>query len=329
MKIALTGASGHIGFNLCKKLVEIGHEVTVLQRQSHPNISTLNVASVSGNLMDVESLNKFIKGKEVVIHLAAAISINSKKHAITLEKTNVEGTSNVVKSCVDNNIRRLIHFSSVDAYDNNPEKKLDETMPLKESGKISYGTTKADSQRIAIDGQFHGIEVIVLCPTGVIGPEDHSPSLSGKMILQYASRQIPVLIPGGFNWVDVRDIVSSTITSIDEGVSGESYLLPGHFATNKEIAQLVFNETGSIPPKIIIPFWLAKLGASFVGIKTKMTRYEPLFTRESIEVIEKAFREISGNKAMQYLKHAPRPLEETIRDTINWFRNCSDRGIIR
>ena len=321
MKIALTGASGYIGLNLCSKLVESGHEVTVLQRPPQSHTSALDVASVSGNLLNIESVDLLTRGKEVVIHLAAAISINSKKDATTLMKTNVTGTSNVVNACARNNVRRLIHFSSVDAYDANPgNEKLDERRGLKKRGGASYGSTKADSHRIALDSKVHGIEVIVLCPTGVIGPEDHSLSLSGKMILQYARKQIPALIPGGFNWVDVRDVVSSTITSISAGLSGESYLLPGHFATNKEIAKLVYGETGSSPPKIIIPFWLAKLGAPFVAIKANITKSDPFFTRESIEVIEKASKEVSGKKALQDLKHMPRPLEETIRDTISWFR---------
>jgi len=321
MKIAITGASGHIGFNLCGKLIESGNDLTILLRQLKPRLSDLEATVVSGNLTNEESLDALTAGAEVVIHLAAVISINSRKDSAALKRTNVVGTSNIVKACLRNNVRRLIHFSSVDAYNSFPlSETLDEKRGLKESRGNAYGTTKADAHQIALDAQKEGLEVIVLCPTGVLGPHDYAPSLAGKMILQYAWNQIPALVPGGFNWVDVRDVVKSTLTSISKGTSGESYLLPGHFVSNKKMAELICMETKSQPPKFTIPFWLAKLGAPFEAIRAAGAKTAPLYTKESIEIIETANRDISGEKATTQLSHAPRPVEETISDTVNWFR---------
>ncbi|MEQ9423791.1 MAG: NAD-dependent epimerase/dehydratase family protein [Cyclobacteriaceae bacterium] len=319
MRIAVTGASGHIGYNLCEMLLAQGHEVRVLQ---HSKKSTLNenLEVINGSVTDQNDTDKLCRGIDAIFHLAAFISIDSLRHQSKLREVNVQGTQNIINSCLKNGVSKLIHFSSIDAFNPWPQsEKLDENRDLHSLIPFTYGASKAESQQLVLEANSPDLQTIVLCPTAVIGPEDHGPSLTGQMVQRYARNQIPALIPGGFNWVDVRDVVQGAIGALIKGRAGEAYILSGHYATNKQIAQLISENTESKIPRVTTPFWMAGLGVPFVRFQAWMTQNQPLYTQESLDIIKNCNPNISFDKAIQDLAYTVRPLEKTIFDTVNWF----------
>jgi len=129
------------------------------------------------------------------------------------------------------------------------------------------------------------------------------------------------LIDGGFDWVDVRDVVSSMLAAEERGQRGENYILSGRWYSISELAAFASAVTGVRAPPIVTPMWLARIGAPFVTSWGQLTRREPLYTSESLAAL-RASREIDNSKAVHHLGHVARPTEQTVRDVYDWFESA-------
>jgi dihydroflavonol-4-reductase len=320
MNIAVTGANGHVGVNLCKALQEKGHFVRALNHKNDFGLRHINVKSCKGDLLNKDSLRSFLMNIDVVVHLGAKISIKGDPDGI-VQKINVEGTRNILEVAREFKIKRFIHFSSIHAFQQKPlDEELDEKRPTVDDRAFSYDRSKAEGERIVLTSAKDGFDALVLCPSAIIGPSDYEPSLTGKAMLELYNHQIPALVPGGYNWVDVRDVVNGCIAAIEKGRTGEKYLLSGKWRSLKEVTTLITSSTGMKTTSIIMPYWVAQIGLPFITVFSKITGGEPLYTEESLEIIKNGNRNITNEKARKELGFNPRDLEETIKDLFHWFR---------
>ena len=320
MRIALTGASGHIGTNLCHALLTEGHEVRVLINHTSKSLEELQVEKIPGNVLDKKSLESLIDGSEIVIHLAATISIRGVNDRDLLS-ININGTRNILEVVTKLPVKRFIHFSSIHALTQEPfDEMLDETRPLALKDPIMYNRTKAWSEQLVHEAIKNGLDGVILNPTSVIGPNDYRPSLVGKAILQICQNKLPGLVRGGYDWVDVRDIASGTIQAIEKGRTGESYLLSGKWLSLPDLVEIISQYHKIKKSHAILPYWLAELGVPFMKLYSIIRGTEPLYTRESLDIIKHSHRMISCDKARKELGYQPRPIETTIKDTLDWFR---------
>jgi len=321
MKIAITGASGHIGSNLCRVLLSEGHKLKVLINRSSHGLEDLKLERVNGNLMSQNALKDLVRDANVIIHLAAAISIRGRKDRALLE-VNVSGTNNLLNMVRPNTLQRFIHFSSIHALIHAPYNEvLDEKRGLVVNDAFLYNRSKAISEQLVHDAADQGMDALVLNPTSVVGPNDFRPSLVGQAIRMIYSNKLPALIPGGYDWVDVRDVVKGTVSAIDNGRKGERYLLSGHFRELKDLALTINHLKGQDKTPVMLPSWLASLGVPFLQIQAVLKKTDPLYTRESLQILKESHNNISCKKAGRELGYQPRPFEDTIRDTIDWYRD--------
>lgn len=318
MKIALTGASGHIGANLCRKLLDDNHDLRVLINQFTDSLEGLDLQVVKGDLLNMTSLKELADGAEVLIHLAASISINGDQHVLD---TNVVGTKNVLDAVRSCHVKRFMHFSSIHALVHQPhDQPLNEERPLAVSDHIIYNQSKALAEELVLHAVESGLDAVIINPTSVMGPNDFKPSLVGQAIIQLYKGKIPALIPGGYDWVDVRDVVAGTISALEHGKTGQSYLLSGHYKSLVELytqLSLIKGKENKLP---VMPFWLAEVGIPFLKAWARLTGNKPLYTRESVEILKSAHQNISSQKARNELGYESRAFEETLRDTIIWFK---------
>lgn len=321
MTIVVTGACGHIGANLVRALIDSGRPVRSLVHVHDRGIAGLDTELVKGDVCDPESLYRAFRDAEVVYHLAGCISLSMKDWS-KLEAINVIGTRNVVEACLKTGVRRLVHFSSIHALQQEPlSVPVDESRPLKESpGFPPYDRSKALGEievRRAIE---NGLDAVILNPTAVVGPHDYEPSYLGRAILDMARHKLPALVTGGYDWVDVRDVVSGAITAEKEGVCGTGYILSGHWLSLRDIADMVMEITGTPPPRLTVPLWLARLGVPVVSVMSKLSGKTPLYTSFSLKAVE-SNRNMSHEKADRELDYHPRPFRETLADTLQWFKD--------
>lgn len=319
MKIAVTGASGHVGANLCRMLLEQGYEVKALIHNSIKGLENLDLEYVNGDVTSEADLRKLCKGCSIVFHLAALISI--RKSDERCHMVNVDSCIKLLRAAKEEGVRRIIHFSSIHAFNHTPfDEVLDEKRDLMLKSNVSYNCSKALGQKIMIENSSPDLETVVLNPTAVIGPNDFKPSLLGNAVLRFYRGQNPSLVPGGYDWVDVRDVCSAAINAIGNGVPGECYLLGGSWQSLKTMADTVEKLGGHKAPWLSLPGWIAYIGAAFLNLHASLTGSIPLYTAMSLETLKDSHRNISHQKASKTLNYKPRPFEETMADTIQWFK---------
>jgi len=319
MKVAVTGASGHIGSCLVQELKKQGAEIKVLVHNFRSDLDKMDVELIQGNLLEPESLVNLCEGVDVVFHLAAQIAIENRSSEHVYE-TNVTGTKNMIKAANYSRVRKFIHFSSIHAFQiGSPGQMLDESRSLVETSKTIYEFTKAEGEREVMKAVKEGLNAVILNPTAVIGPFDYRNSLLGQALLKIYQNKLPFLVTGGYNWVDVRDVVSASIHAIESGRKGENYILSGEFCSLQELSAMISKISGCKIPSIV-PVSLARLACPFFKFYSSVTNKKPLYTYQSLDILVNSPFNISNSKAKKELGYEPRPLEQTVRDTFDWYR---------
>jgi dihydroflavonol-4-reductase len=142
----------------------------------------------------------------------------------------------------------------------------------------------------------------------------------GRALILMSQGKLPFLVPGGYDWVDVRDVVQAAIIAMTKGRKGERYLLSGHWRELKVIADMVSDIEERTRRRMTCPHTIAGLGLPFVNFFCRCTDTEALYTRDSLRTLRTGHRKISHEKAHKELDFVPRPLMDTLRDTIDWFK---------
>ncbi len=317
--ILVTGAAGHLGANLVRQLLEKGHSVRCMVRSDTRGIDGLNVESIKGDVTDPSSLEKAVDGCDVVFHCAAAIGVEGSDVPM-MHSVNVEGTRNMLRAAVNAGVRRFLHFSSLHALCMQPtHEPLEEDRPLELDPKAhSYNHTKALAEKAVLDACEKGLSASILSPTGMLGPWDYKPSRMGEVLNEFAKGAMPALLTTGFDWVDVRDVCDSSIAAIEQGRTGERYLLPGKWASFLAVAKAIESVTGQRPPRISVPLWTAYLAVPFAAIAARITRKRAQFSLGSLHMLRVQCRDIPGTRAIEELGHTTRDLADTIRDALVW-----------
>lgn len=324
MTVLVTGATGHIGFNLVRLLKAENRNVRVFVRSDVPWLSKLDAEIVRGDVRSPESIERALEGVETVYHLAGIVSIVRGMREELLA-VNEAGVRNIMNACLKASVRKVVHFSSIHAFSSSPKDALvDEKRPPiseKDQGWSDYDLSKAAGERAVQAAIQKGLNAVIVNPTGVIGPHDHRPSSLGKALLDMHTRRLPSLVDGGFDFVDARDVAKGALLAEHKGRTGERYILSGEWLSTKDLAKIVEEKTGSRPPRMTCPLWLARAAAPFAEAYGKITKKTPVFTVASIDTLEN-YRRISNEKAQKELGYSPRPLRETIFDTLDWFKQA-------
>ena len=319
MKVAVTGASGHVGNVLCRELIKQGHRVRALIHQDTDDLESIGVEMVQGDLMDINSLEKLCMDCELVFHLAAKISIDEKEKDL-VRLTNVTGTQNLIKAAIKTGIKKFIHFSTIHALDPFPlDQEMDETKPFISHTHMIYEQSKTESEKLVLEAVREGFNAVIITPTAIIGPYDYKPSFLGQALIKMYTNSLPMLVPGGYDWVDIRDVVACALAAGEKGRKGERYIVSGHYLSLKELSKMISKVTGRKTPSYTGPTILAKIGLPFIALYSKLRNEDPLYTSNSLEILKNSNSRISHAKATAELNYQPRPLEETLMDTFDWF----------
>jgi dihydroflavonol-4-reductase len=320
MTVVVTGATGHVGANLVRALVAQGRPVRCLVHNQTAALEGLNVELVRGDVCDVESLYSTFLGADVVYHLAAVISLSMSDWP-RVEKINVGGPRNVIEACRRAGVRRLVHFSSIHAYAQDPlSVPIDESRAMSGSNKCPpYDRSKCAGELLVREAVKQGLNAVIINPTAVLGPYDFGPSHQGQAIIAIAQNTLPALVTGGFDWVDVRDVVAGAMRAEATAPTGSRYLLSGHWASVCDMAQIIGEITGTVGKKFVCPLWLARAGAPVMQGLSRMNGKRPLYTSVSLKDLQ-SNKNISHAKAARELGYEPRPFRETLEDTLRWFK---------
>jgi dihydroflavonol-4-reductase len=325
-RVAVTGASGHIGANLVIELISRGYQVVVLIRATSLALEGLDVTRVNADISDLQSLCRAFKGVDQVYHLAAFISMQSCDSA-KLNAINVGGTANVIAACQSEGVSTLVHFSTIHALEQEPmDQEVNEENPLIDGRLIDgqtgrggdYEKSKARAEVLVREISPGTLQTRIIYPTGVLGPNDFNLSLLGKAILEMAQGRLPALVRGGYDWVDVRDVAWGSVEVVEKGGDGDRFILSGHYRSMSEVAAEIATQTGIAAPRICCPLWLAAWFAPVMGAWARWRGETSLYTRDSLAALS-ANKVMSHSLATAKLGYEPRSFEESIKDTLQFY----------
>jgi dihydroflavonol-4-reductase len=333
--VAVTGASGHIGANLVRELIREGREVRAVMNSDDRALRGLVVETVRADVLDPQSLVVAFRGVRSVYHLAAKITIG-RTDALHAMKVNLEGTRNVIQACMECNTKRLLYFGSIHALDPFPKDgTVDESRRL--IGEISppakpdargrspyeygpYEYSKAAAENEVLKATESGLDAVVVSPTAVVGPYDFKPSEFGRTLLAILQSRHRILVKGGFDWVDVRDVAAGAVCAERSGKKGERYILSGGWKSVGEVMRIADAIVGRTTKRVQLPMWAARTCLPFSRVFLKHCPIGAVFTKDSLFVL-RHYRHVSSRKAQEELGFLPRPFTRTLKDTIEWFLN--------
>ncbi|MGA2112812.1 MAG: SDR family oxidoreductase [Anaerolineales bacterium] len=327
-KVLVTGAGGHIGNVLVRELLAQEQEVRalLLPAEDRSSLNGLDVEILEGDVLDIGCLRRALQGVRVVYHLAGVVTILPGQWDL-LERVNIEGTRNVLRACEEAGVGRLVYTSSIHAIAPPPMgQTIDERLPFDPARTWGeYDRSKATASLEVKRAAAQGLDAVLVCPTGVIGPYDFRRSEMGQFLLDCASRGPKMYIDGAYDFVDVRDVARGHILACQRGTRGEHYILSGARITVQEIMETVEAILQIPGPNVFVPVWLARWASVFTPLYYRITGAKPKLTPYSVHTVTSNCQ-ISSEKAQRELGYRPRALPQSIADTLKWFL---DRGDLR
>jgi dihydroflavonol-4-reductase len=319
MRILLTGATGFLGNNLLRVLLDDNHEVTATIRPTSNRrpLDGLAIETVVGELHEAEFVKSALSDDiELVIHSAGLIHIGWTKLAES-RKANVESTRQLAEACRRRNVR-MVFVSSVDALAaGSVEKLATEIDRYPAKPQCSYVVSKREAEDVFREQTGMGLNGIIVHPGFMIGPWDWKPS-SGQMMLSIAGSITPFAPQGGCSAVDVRDVACGIVAAMRHGRPGENYVLGGTNLTYLELWKLMAQTIGKQGPRRNLPNWLnAAAGrcGDFIG---RITRNEPLVNSAACQM-GCLFHWYSSEKAIRDFGYRIGDISIALEDAWNWF----------
>ena len=317
MKYFITGATGFIGGRIAHLLLESGHELVVLARNSEraKSLITQGATVIEGDITRKESMREGMEGVDGVFHIAAVYKFGFRNNAM-MERINIDGTRNVLKLMKELNIQKGVYTSTVGVYSDTKGQIVDESYCYKGKPLSEYERTKWIAHyEIARVMQDEGLPLVIVLPGLVYGPGDTSSV--GEMLSQYINKKL-YMIPktGAFCWGHVDDIAQGHILAMEKGKPGEEYIIAGPPHDIDEAFSIMEKLTGIKAPKIRMPSWSLKgLSVIMSGLE-KVFPISPTYSSEGLKNTAGVTFLASNEKAKQELGYQVRGLEDGLNETL-------------
>ena len=329
MSLALiTGSSGHVGSNLIRELTKQNYKIRCIDFDGdHRAYEGFDVEIIKGDITQKDSLEPIFKDVEIVFHTAALINLD-RRYRDQIRLVNVSGTENVCQASLNAGVKKLIHFSSVDAFYRFPieEPLLEDRKLINDPNAVPYDLSKADGQKIVIDYCQQGLDASIVHPTSIVGPNDFKPGLPMQEMVNLANGKRKVLPNWGYNFVDVRDLCTTAISAVSKGETGQNYIVGGDYHMYSYIAELMEEQLGRTVLLGTIPNFVSYLGLPYEYIKSLIIRKPRVLTVDTLHTGKTGNKVVPSTLARSELGHNPRPIEETIHDMVSFFQK---RGLIK
>jgi dihydroflavonol-4-reductase len=321
-KLLVTGATGFLGTELVERLLATdASRLRVLARGSVPDLKARGVEVVEGSILDESACASALEGVKAVFHLAGKVSRNP-DDAAELYKVHVQGTAILCREAKKAGVDRIVlaSTSGTIAVTEKGETIPDETFPppLKLIGRWPYYTSKLFQEETAKRECQGGPELVILNPSLLLGPGDKRLS-STEDVLRLLASEIPVIPPGGVNFVDVRDAAAAFESALTRGRAGERYLLGGPNWSFETFFAKLARVGGVKGPRVKLPERMYAFAGKAVDAFYRQWDRTPPVDRVSVEMAER-FWWLDASKAERELGFRARDPYETLYETVAFVK---------
>jgi dihydroflavonol-4-reductase len=321
MTTLITGATGFIGSAVAREISEKGTQIRCLVRKTSnlKNLDGLYVGLADGDIRDIDSLRRALKGCDSVYHLAAVYS-NWLPDPGLMYRVNEEGTRNVLTACREAGIQKIVYCSSVAALGAHGKTPADESAQFNlNSTKDHYYISKYRAEQVALEFARTGLPVVIVNPSNPIGPRDIAPTPTGALIINLLKGKFPGYVDGGINLIDVTDCAQGIVAAMEKGRTGEKYILGNRNVSIKEYFDLIVKAVDrGKSPSLRIPAWMAVFSGFGYQMLARITGKPPV-TSASWARVGSHYSWWDCTKARENIGLGQRPVEESIADAVKWF----------
>jgi dihydroflavonol-4-reductase len=321
MKILITGANGFLGSWLLERLLQEGHEVSVLLRQTH-NQEKYNKKGVKvfcGDITQSNTLSLAVQDQQLIYHLAGYVAY-SRDERESLFRINAQGTENILKQASQSKVQRVLISSSVVAVGASfkPEVLNEDSPYTLEKYHLSYHESKREAETImkkyVAEGKLDGV---IVNPSTIYGAGDASKSSRSTQV-KVAQGKLRFYPPGGASVVAVEDVIDGMIKAMEKGRSGERYILAGENLTLKDVFSMIAECAGVDKPALPLPpLFFKGLACLDEGLHT-LGGKGPLPAERSIAAI--MYHWYDSTKAKMELGYTTRPAMSAIAESVQWMK---------
>jgi dihydroflavonol-4-reductase len=320
MKTLVTGATGLVGGNLVRALLDGGHQVRVLVRPTS-DASTLRglaVERLSGDVLEAASLHGVADGCEVVFHAAAVFAYWGYTRG-ELEEIAVRGTCNVLAAARAAGVRRVVMTSSSVVLGSGAGPGVrDEDSRQNEPNPSSYTLSKMRQEQAALElARELDLDLVVVCPTLTVGGHDYRLSPSNGSLVNYLNDPLRSTFLGGCNIVSARDVATGHLIAAARGARGARYVLGSENLHWREVHGLISQLGGTFGPSLTLNNTATYLMASMVETSARLVGIRPAVTRDEAAMAGRFYWYSSA--ALARLGYAPRPSREALAEALAWL----------
>jgi len=318
----ITGATGFIGGHMVRRLCGRGFQVRALVRPSscYNTLKSFQVELVKGDLSQFSVIRDAMSGCDTVFHTAADYRLWTKQPS-EMYAANVEGTRNVMQAAWDLDIEKVVYTSTVGTIGlNGCIEPSDETSFLQFDSKTGhYKKSKFMAEQEALRFAKRGLPVVIVNPSAPVGSHDWKPTPTGRLILDFLNRRMPMYFDTGLNMVDVEDVAEGHLLALEKGRAGERYILGNENLSLKQILILLSEITGIPVPGIRCPYLVALAAAwGSEAITWLGGAREPRIPREGV-YMARNYMYFDSQKAVRELGFRPGTVQSALRKAVMWF----------
>lgn len=319
--VLVTGATGFVGRNLCLYLAEKKYRVRALVRRTsdHGFLDALGAEKAWGDLCDPASLMAAAEGCHAIIHAGAVFRFWGRREEFWA--VNVQGTRNVLEAARQAGMSRFVHISTIAIVGKPPtEGLITEETPCQPQDAYQESKLEAE-RRVLAFGRESGLPVIVLRPGAIYGPWSHY--AFNRLFVEDPLRGLAFRVHGGRHItfpVFVRDVAWAAEAALTRGCPGEVYNICGPCMSHREVGEALERLIGRHIRWIPAPAWgMVVLARAWTAI-SRWTGREPYYPIGLYPYVFYDWR-VSAEKARWELSYEPTPLEEGLRQTLEWYRS--------
>jgi dihydroflavonol-4-reductase len=323
----VTGATGFVGANVARLLLERGVEVRALVRRGsdRTNLAGLPLELVEGDLRDAGAVGRAVRGCRRVFHVAADYRLWVRDPR-ELYDSNVRGTANVMEACLAAGVERVVHTSTVGTIGlAGLPSPCDEATPLA-GGQVTshYKRSKLEAERAVLACAARGLPVVVVNPAAPVGPWDVKPTPTGKILVDFACGRLPAYVDTGLNVVHVRDVAEGHWLAAERGRIGERYILGHQNLTLAEILRELADLLGRPAPRLRLPYAAAWAAGAVSTAAAWVTGRPPAVALDAVRMSRRPMF-FDAAKAVRELGLPQTPVRSAFEDALAWF---AERGYL-
>lgn len=323
-RVAVTGAAGFIGSAITRRLLERGAFVVAFAEPTgdRQNLRGLDVEVQPVDVRDLQSVRRSLAGSRFLFHAAAVYGFWAKDPEV-FYAVNVEGTRNVLRAASAEGVERVVYTSTVGTLGlegaSRGEPATEDSVARVSHLFGHYKRSKYVAEHEVLRAAAQGTPVTLVLPTFPLGPRDHRPTPTGKVVVDFLNGKIPGFVDTAMNVVHVDDLATGHLLALERGKTGRSYIIGGENLSMRELLSVLAAATGLPPVTLRFPSPLA-LAAGFVSeaVEGRLLGRHPSVPLEAAKMSTTTMI-FDDSRARSELGYASRPAREAVEDSVRWF----------